>query len=274
MVLGAVKGAARVHGSNVVHRARHSCVMRCEGAKAPQVPPMTAEQQAELEKAMQDPAVQQRMAQMQEAMKNPEVQQQMQQAQQAMANPELQKRMAELKDDPQFEEMFKEIETGGMPALMKFINDPQVLSKLGKKLEGVQMAPPPNAEPVINDLFDAARHGDLEATEDFLAVGKDASMQDDEGRTPLHYAAAHDHTRIAQVLVDGKADLEKRDSKNNTPLHYACGYGRLDLVDILLRSGANVEVENQNGNKPIDLAKLNEKNPVLADKEIVEQLSA
>lgn len=118
------------------------------------------------------------------------------------------------------------------------------------------------------------RYGDLEATEDFLAVGKDINMQDDEGRTPLHYAAAHDHTRIAQVLVDGKADVEKLDSKNNTPLHYACGYGRLDLVDILLRADANVQAENQNGKKPIDLAKLNEQNPVLADKEIVEKLSA
>ena len=103
------------------------------------------------------------MAQMQEAMKNPEVQKEMQQAQQAMANPELQKRMAELKDDPEFKDMFKEIETGGMPALMKYMNDPTVLSKLGKKLEGVQMnqGPPPNAEPVINDLFDAARHASL-----------------------------------------------------------------------------------------------------------------
>lgn len=99
-------------------------------------------------------------------------------------------------------------------------------------------------------------------------------MQDAEGRTPLHYAAAHDHTRIAQVLVDGKADVEKIDSKNNTPLHYACGYGRLDLVDILLLAGANVEAQNETGKKPIDLAKLNEQNPVLADKDIVEQLSA
>lgn len=124
---------------------------------------------------------------------------------------------------------------------------------------------------VLEQSFDC-RHGDLEATEDFLAVGKDINMQDDEGRTPLHYAAAHDHTRIAQALVDSKADLGKVDSKSNTPLHYACGYGRLDVVDILLRAGANVSAENQNGKKPIELAKLNGENPVLTDKEIVEKL--
>lgn len=118
------------------------------------------------------------------------------------------------------------------------------------------------------------RYGDVEAAEDFIAVGKDINMQDAEGRTPLHYAAAHDHTDIAHTLVESKADLEKVDSKSNTALHYACGYGRLDVVDILLRGGANVKAENENGKTPIDLAKLNEKNPVLEDKEIVELLSA
>lgn len=100
------------------------------------------------------------MAAMQDAMKNPEVQEQMAEAQAAMANPALQQRMAELKDDPEFKDMFKEIETGGMAALMKYFNDPAVLAKLGSKLEGVPMdqaGPPPNAEPEINDLFDAAR---------------------------------------------------------------------------------------------------------------------
>jgi ankyrin repeat protein len=118
------------------------------------------------------------------------------------------------------------------------------------------------------------RYGDMEAVEDFLAVGKDVNMQDAEGRTPLHYAAAHDNTRIAQALVDAGADLEVTDTKNNTALHYACGYGRLDVVDILLRGGANVSAENGTGKKPIDLAKLNEQNPVLQDAEIVGKLGA
>jgi ankyrin repeat protein len=126
----------------------------------------------------------------------------------------------------------------------------------------------------IKGQIAGCRFGDVEAAEDFIAVGKDVNMQDDEGRTPLHYAAAHNNTRIAQLLVDSKADLEKVDSKNNTALHYACGYGRLDVVDILLRGGASVSAENENGKKPLDLAKLNSENPVLSDKELVEQLGA
>lgn len=55
MVFGVVKGAAKARtGVKVSHRERLPRV-RCEGsAKAP---PMTAEQQAEMEKAMQDPEV-------------------------------------------------------------------------------------------------------------------------------------------------------------------------------------------------------------------------
>jgi hypothetical protein len=99
-----------------------------------------------------------RVKAMEEAMQNPAVQRQMAEAQAAMNNPALQQRMMELKDDPEFRDMFKEIETGGMPALMKYFNDPKVLAKLGSKLEDVPMnQTPPPSEPEINDLFDAAR---------------------------------------------------------------------------------------------------------------------
>jgi ankyrin repeat protein len=37
----------------------------------------------------------------------------------------------------------------------------------------------------VNDLLDAAKYGDMEAVEDFLAIGKDVNMKDDVGRTPL-----------------------------------------------------------------------------------------
>lgn len=43
-------------------------------------------------------------------------------------------------------------------------------------------APP---APEVNDLLDAAKYGDLEAVEDFIAIGKDVNMKDDVGRTPL-----------------------------------------------------------------------------------------
>ena len=54
------------------------------------------------------------------------------------------------------------------------------------------------------------RHGDVEAVQDFLAIGKDVNEQDGEGRSPLHYAVAYSHADILEELLDAGADLEAR----------------------------------------------------------------
>lgn len=126
----------------------------------------------------------------------------------------------------------------------------------------------------LPNLTGACRHGDVEATEDFIAVGKDVNMQDAEGRTPLHYAAAHNHTRVAKVLTDAGANTEVSDTKDNTPLHYAAGYGRVDVVDILLQAGADVSKQNHTGKTALELAKLSPENPILQDSDVMAKLGA
>jgi hypothetical protein len=76
------------------------------------------------------------------------------------------------------------------PTPKRFWNDPAVLAKLGEKLGDVPMVPaggaPAGAAPAaaaprtvtappvpdIDNLWDAAKYGDLEAVEDFIAIGK------------------------------------------------------------------------------------------------------
>ncbi|KAG2422652.1 hypothetical protein HXX76_015889 [Chlamydomonas incerta] len=256
-------------------------------------PQMTPQQMEAMQQAMKDPAFAQRMQEMQEAMKRPEVQQQMAAMQAAMQNQALQQRMASLKDDPEFAEIFADIQKGGMQALMKYYNDPAFLAKLGEKLGDVApgggappaaaVRPPPMAAaaaaaaapaeaPEINNIRDAAKYGDEEAVEDFIAIGKDLNEPDAQGRTALHYAVAYDHPIIAKMLVDEGANLESRDSLNNTPLHYAAGYGRVGLARMLLDAGADKTVQNNTGKTPIDLAKLDGRNPINADTELVKRL--
>jgi len=91
--------------------------------------------------------------------------------------------------------MFEDIQKGGMPALMKYMNDPEWLAKVGNKMGdvaemmasgavggaggGAAAAPAaPTAIPTVNNLFDAAKAGDLEAVEDFVAIGRDPSERD------------------------------------------------------------------------------------------------
>lgn len=99
------------------------------------------------------------------------------------------------------------------------------------------------------------RYGDLEAVEDFLAIGKDVNMTDSEQRTPLHFASGTGHAEIASALIDAGANVSATDNQGNTPLHYAAGYGRPALVELLLDAGADASARNNAGKAAADLAK-------------------
>lgn len=54
------------------------------------------------------------------------------------------------------------------------------------------------------------RYGDLEAAQDFLAIGKDVNEGDKGQRTALHYAVAFNHSDIVDELLSSGANLEAR----------------------------------------------------------------
>ena len=73
-----------------------------------------------------------------------------------------------MQQDPELQPMFDEIKKGGMAAMMKFMNDPAWLSKVGEKLGDVEVppggaagVPPAGADtpsaPEINNIMDAAK---------------------------------------------------------------------------------------------------------------------
>ncbi len=57
-------------------------------------------------------------------------------------------------------------------------------------------------------MFGWFRYGDLEAVEDFIAIGRDVNESDADQRTPLHYAVAYNHADIVAELIANGADLE------------------------------------------------------------------
>lgn len=186
--------------------------------------------------------------------------------------------------------MFEEIQTAGMPALMKYMNDPEWLAKVGAKMgdvaemlaagggagaggvggaaaAGAPTAAATAAIPTVNNLFDAAKAGDLEAVEDFVAIGRDVDEADEGGRTPLHFAVAYGHAAVARELLGSGASLDAREKQGNTPLHYACGYGRAELVNLLVGAGADASAENGEGKTPLELVTGEPRNPLNADKD-------
>lgn len=198
--------------------------------------------------------------------------------------PNQQARFAAMRADPDLAPMFEDIQKNGMAALMKYMNDPEWLAKVGSKAGdvGAMLAggagaggaaaaapPPPTTGPVVNDIFDACKHNDMEALEDFIAIGKDVNAPDAAGRSPLHYAVAFDNVEIVDELLRSGAVLTSVDGDGNTPLHYAAGYGRKRLIEKLVAAGANGAAENKKGQTPAELVTTEPRNPLHGDAEAV-----
>ena len=177
--------------------------------------------------------------------------------------------------------LFEEIRAGGMGAMMKAMNDPSFLAKLSAKMGSMEelvggAAPPTTAaaaaaaspEPVINNILDAARYGDLEALEDYIAIKK-ADMKDPNGRTALHYAVAYDQAEAAAALLEAGADVNATDGMGNTALHFAAGYARRSAVRALLNVGADVGAKNLEGQRPVDVVRKEPRNPLNGDEEVL-----
>ena len=85
-----------------------------------------------------------KMAQEQMAKMSPEqmkqasdlAQKQMEAMNNMVANPDMQQRIAALKDDPEFQDFFQDVQKNGPGAMMKYSNDAAFLKKLNDKLGG------------------------------------------------------------------------------------------------------------------------------------------
>jgi hypothetical protein len=61
------------------------------------------------------------------------------------------------------------------------------------------------------------------------------------GETPLHWAASTDDIDVADILIDGGADIEAPDGSIGTPLDNAIGYGCWHVARRLVERGARVD---------------------------------
>ncbi|QOD37980.1 ankyrin repeat domain-containing protein [Candidatus Wolbachia massiliensis] len=84
--------------------------------------------------------------------------------------------------------------------------------------------------------------------------GANANNKDNEGRTPLHYAAKQGYTEIVKILIDKKANIDEKTNNGLTPLHYAAKYGYTEIVEILIDKKANVNEKDNNGWTPLHYA--------------------
>jgi ankyrin repeat protein len=137
-------------------------------------------------------------------------------------------------------------------------------------------------------LLQTAKHGDRAGVLELLKRGANVNAGDEDGWTPLLWAAADGNVQTIEALLDAGADsgavtrrerqdalmlaakwnrvevvaallrrgasAQHRDSIGWTALMWAALKGRADVVAVLLDGGAKVETTDSDGNTPLILA--------------------
>ena len=105
-------------------------------------------------------------------------------------------------------------------------------------------------------LQEAARDGKLEKVREFLTKGAEVNAQDSNGLTPLHYATAHGHTTMTELLLTHGADANAESSQQGlTPMDSAITNHHKAIVELLLKYGADANAKlNSSGTRPLHLA--------------------
>ena len=105
-------------------------------------------------------------------------------------------------------------------------------------------------------LHTAVRNRLPTAAEMLLTAGANVNERDQEGRTPLSWAAEGGHQTMVKLLLEtGKADVDSKDRNGRTPLSLAAEGGHEAVVKQLLQTGmADVGSEDYDDRTPLSFA--------------------
>ena len=105
------------------------------------------------------------------------------------------------------------------------------------------------------DWWSTATEAEVQAV---LDGGANVMERDENGSTPLHWAASGSTPANIQALLDAGADVMARNEYGSTPLHSAASGLNPANIQALLDAGADAKTKNKNGKTPWDLAQENE----------------
>ena len=92
------------------------------------------------------------------------------------------------------------------------------------------------------NLFQAARYGDIANVRKYLDLGANIEVKDYRGLTSLQIACIYGHLDVVRLLLDRGANVEAVGGRTGqTSLIMASVEGNLDIVKELLDRGANIE---------------------------------
>ncbi|XP_016159307.1 PREDICTED: ankyrin repeat and protein kinase domain-containing protein 1 [Ficedula albicollis] len=103
-------------------------------------------------------------------------------------------------------------------------------------------------------LHFAAQHGDDRTVRLLLDHQARVNAQERDGWTPLHLAAQNDFENVARVLLSRQADPNVQEVDGKTALHVAACFGHVGLVKLLASQGADLERKQKNLRTPLHVA--------------------
>jgi hypothetical protein len=105
-------------------------------------------------------------------------------------------------------------------------------------------------------IFAAVRYEDLGKIESLLKEDpRLICSKDERGNMPLQLAAERDSTKVVELLLTHKADVNASDDEGLPPLFEAVLSDDVEMAQLLLANGADVN-SRQNGRTPLDYATL------------------
>ncbi len=133
-------------------------------------------------------------------------------------------------------------------------------------------------------LFQAVKKGDINEVRRLISEEANVNAEDDDEKTPLHFAAENGHEEVVKALLNKGANVNATDNKEETPFDLTTNEkiktllqntaellkvaksGDIQKVNSLINEGANVNATDQNGKTPLHWA------AVKGHKEAVEAL--
>ncbi|XP_025061450.1 ankyrin repeat family A protein 2 isoform X1 [Alligator sinensis] len=133
---------------------------------------------------------------------------------------------------------------------------------LATRIEQANRQPIGTAENVINHkdeegftpLMWAAAHGQIAVVEFLLQNGADPQILGKGRESALSLACSKGYTDIVKMLLDCGVDVNEYDWNGGTPLLYAVHGNHVKCVKILLENGADPTIETDSGYNSMDLA--------------------
>lgn len=95
-----------------------------------------------------------------------------------------------------------------------------------------------------NYLWDAARTGNGDVIDNFIAAKYNLNAQDEHGYTSVILAAYHGHLTTVENLLNAGADPCLRDKRGNTALMGAIFKGEVKIARLLIATKCNPDIRN------------------------------